>query len=77
MTIATDTRATDWQECKNGPWYPNLTHGGTTHYRIWQQFDGMRWFQRHEWKHANGACEMQDWIPGANGWCPSSAPITA
>lgn len=71
--INIDTRATDWQECKEGPWYPSLPHGGYTHYRIWQQFDGMRWFQRHEWKRADGSLEMEGWISsGVTGWCQSS-----
>lgn len=74
MTQATETRVTEWQECADGPWYPSMSHGGLTHYRIWQQFDGMRWFQRHEWKRANGTTEMQDWISGGAGWCETAMP---
>lgn len=73
--MATETRATDWQECKGGPWYPSLSHGGFVAYRIWQQFDGLRWFQRHEWKRADGTTELESWIAGASGWCPSARPV--
>ena len=71
-TTNLQTRKSSWFECKNGPWYPNMSHGGITHYRIWQQFDGMRWFQRHEWKRVNGSLEMEEWIPGVSGWVNSA-----
>ncbi|WMT88245.1 hypothetical protein NO932_06450 [Pelagibacterium sp. 26DY04] len=69
-----ETKVTDWDPCKNGPWYPSLPHGGYVAYRIWQQFDGLRWFQRHEWKNADGSTEMEDWIKGVSGWCTSAKP---
>ncbi len=69
-----ETRETGWNECKGGPWHTSLPHGGYVAYRIWQQFDGMRWFQRHEWKRADGSLEMERWIPtGVNSWLPTSA----
>lgn len=68
-----DTRVSNWTECVGGPWYPDLAHGGFVSYRIWQQFDGLRWFQRHEWKRADGSVELQDWINGVTGWCPGAA----
>lgn len=74
---ATETKVTDWEECKDGPWYPSLPHGGFVAYRIWKQFDGMRWFQRHEWKRADGTIEMADWIHGASGWCRSDHLVAA
>ena len=61
--------------CKDGPWYPSLNHGGYVAYRIWQQFDGLRWFQRHEWKRADGSVEMDIWINGVAGWCDGSAVV--
>lgn len=67
--MAAETRATKWQECSGGPWYPTMMHGGFVAYRIWQQFDGLRWFQRHEWKRANESTEIGHWIKGADGWC--------
>lgn len=71
-TLNVETRVTDWVECKSGPWYPSLPHGGFVAYRIWQQFDGMRWFQRHEWKRADGTVDIEAWINGAKDWCPSA-----
>lgn len=68
-----ETRVTEWQVCVDGPWYPSLSHGGYVSYRIWQQFDGLRWFQRHEWKCADGSFEKEAWINGANGWSGPSA----
>lgn len=75
--MATETRVTEWQECKDGPWYPGLSHGGYTHYRIWQQFDGLRWFQRHEWSRADGSSEMGNWINGIRNWVSSATPAPA
>ncbi len=70
-----ETRVTDWFECKDGPWYPNMKHGGLVSYRIWQQFDGMRWFQRHEWKAADGSTDTQEWINGVKDWCLGAHPV--
>lgn len=70
-----ETKVIDWQECKNGPWYPTLSNGGYDAYRIWQRFDGLSWLQRHEWKAANGSTEMDQWIKGVSGWLPSSSPV--
>lgn len=70
-----ETRVTDWQSCKDGPWYSSLPHGGYVAYRIWQQCDGLRWFQRHEWKRADGTLEMEAWIDGARGWSVSAKPV--
>ncbi len=53
---------TDWFPCKDGPWYPNLPHGGFTAYRIWHEFDGRNNWQRHEWRHADGTTEVEKWI---------------
>jgi len=63
-----ETRVTPWRDLVGGPWYPEREHGGTAAYRIWQQYDGMRWFQRHEWRHADGSTEIDKWINGASGW---------
>ena len=60
---ARETRHTDW-----------IVNGDLT-YRIWQEFDGVRWFQRHEWKNADGSTRMDDWIRGAAGWCPGSEEV--
>jgi len=70
-----ETRCTDWTKCVDGPWYPSLSGGGLVAYRIWQQFDGLRWFQRHEWKNADGSTELENWIDGAAGWCVNSKPV--
>ena len=77
MSAAAETRHTDWHKCVDGPWYPSLPHGGIVAYRIWQQFDGLRWFQRHEWKAADGSIQMDEWINGASGWCSDAQPATA
>lgn len=66
------TQVTEWTPCANGPWYPTLSHGGYVAYRIWQEFDGRAWFQRHEWKRADGTLEMENWIRGAAGWSAGS-----
>jgi hypothetical protein len=67
-----ETRVAGWFDCKGGPWYPGLSHGGYVAYRIWQQFDGLRWFQRHEWKRSDGTLEIEKWIAGVSGFLPSS-----
>lgn len=80
MDRKVETRVTDWSECKDGPWYPGLSHGGYRSYRIWKQFDGLRWFQRHEWKCADGSIEMEDWIDssvGAWGCCVETVEADA
>jgi hypothetical protein len=66
---------TDWNQCAGGPWYPNLSHGGFVAYRIWVEFDGRRWSQRHEWKCSNGETQMEEWIPSTAGF--GSASIEA
>lgn len=75
MAQGIETKVTDWSICKDGPWYSELPHGGTVAYRIWQQFDGLRWFQRHEWKHADGSIELDGWINGARGWTAGAQSI--
>ena len=70
-----ETRVSEWVTCNGGPWYPGLSHGGYTEYRIWQQFDGLRWFQRHEWQTASGLAEIDEWIAGADGWINGSRAI--
>lgn len=75
--MAEETKVTDWQQCKDGPWYPSLPGGGYVAYRIWEQFDGRRWFQRHEWKFADGSTQLEDWIDGVSGWSPSAKPVAA
>lgn len=57
-----EIKRTDWIICKDGPWYPNLGNGGLVAYRIWKKTDGYQWFQRHEWKGADGAIQMDEWI---------------
>lgn len=67
--ITTEARTTDWMPCVNGPWYPSLSSGGYDAYRVWQQFDGLRWFQRHEWKAVDGSIEAEEWIAsGTKFW---------
>ena len=62
--IATNAeKITEWFTCKNGPWHPSLSHGGYVAYRIWFHGDGRSWFQRHEWKRADGSFELNAWIP--------------
>lgn len=61
--MTTQTTCTKWTDCKNGPWYPTLPHGGYVAYRIWFETDGRSYFQRHEWKRADGTIEMDGWIP--------------
>ena len=53
---------TEWIKCKDGPWYPNISHGGFTAYRIWSRSDNFNHWQRHEWKHADGTTEAEKWI---------------
>lgn len=63
-----ETRVTDWQNIIDGPWYTSLSHGGYVAYRIFIQSDGMRWFQRHEWRCADGSIETEKWIPSIADW---------
>lgn len=67
-----ETKAGAWVTCKDGPWYPSLPHGGFVAYRIWQKTDGLSWFQRHEWKRADGTQEAEEWIRGVSGWLPDA-----
>ena len=57
-----ETPATDWIKCVDGPWYPGLSHGGYVAYRIWHGDNGLTYYQRHEWKRADGSLEMENWI---------------
>ena len=66
--MATDIRHTNWVP---------FGHHGYSHYRIWQEFNGRDWFQRHEWKRDDGSLSLDDWIPGAKGWCIDAQPIAA
>lgn len=75
MSGRIETRVTDWRACVGGPWYPALAHGGLVAYRIWTQHDGLRWFQRHEWKCADGTIHADDWINGYPGWCANSTRV--
>jgi len=63
-----EERITDWIECKDGPWWTTLPFGGYKAYRIYQQFDGMRWHQKHEWLRVDGKTEDDGWIAGVDGW---------
>lgn len=63
--------------CAGGPWYPDAPHGGFVSYRIWQQTDGRRWWQRHEWTRADGSIQMDGWIPGIVAWLPGSQTVVA
>lgn len=62
----TETRVTSWVE---------FGHYGLTHYRIWTQQDGRHWFQRHEWKSADGSTVLEDWINGLPGHAFGSHPV--
>jgi hypothetical protein len=75
-TKETDTRVTEWRRCVDGPWYPSHPDGGIVAYRVWQQFDGLRWYQRHEWRHADGSSHLEEWINGVAGWCIDAHPIS-
>lgn len=75
MRQEAETRVTDWNDCKDGPWYPSLPHGGYVAYRIWVQTDGLRWLQRHEWKRADGSIETGEWINGVTGFGAHMRPV--
>lgn len=68
MTATAETRRTDWFA---------FGHYGYSHYRIWQMFDGLRWFQRHEWKREDGTTEIEKWINGVSGWLTHAEPEVA
>lgn len=70
-----ETRVTPWRACADGPWYPTMSHGGFAAYRIWQQHDGRRWFQRHEWLHADDTTRVEPWIDGVAYWSAEAVPI--
>jgi len=43
--------------------------------RIWQEFDGVRWWQMHEWQRPDGTTDAsQGWIVGVRGWSPQARP---
>lgn len=72
-----ETRVTPWTDCIDGPWHPSLPNGGVAAYRIWQQFNGREWFQRHEWRNADGTTSMDAWINGAKGWNSRAETVEA
>lgn len=42
--------------------------------RIWQEFDGRRWFQMHEWRYRDGTMWAEGWIDGVQGWSREARP---
>lgn len=67
-----ETRCTDWWSVEGRPGWEGSDIAA---YRIWEQFDGLRWFQRHEWKFKDGTTRLQDWINSIPGWLPHSRPL--
>lgn len=53
-------KKTDWVSTSNRPAWDG---SGISGYRVWMMFDGLRYWQRHEWKKDDGATNMEDWIP--------------
>lgn len=65
-----ERRVTPWRAL----WFDNPQH---THVRIWQEFDGVRWWQMHEWLRPDGTSDAdQGWIIGARGWSKNAEPAT-
>lgn len=62
------TQVTDWTD---------YGHYGFAAYRIWTQFDGRSWWQRHEWKREDGSIDLQDWIPSIPGHAHNSRPVAS
>lgn len=63
-----ERRVTPWKAL----WFDSP---GFTHVRIWQEFDGLRWWQMHEWQRADGSTDVENgWIRGAAGWCHDATP---
>jgi hypothetical protein len=65
---AGDTFHTDWVNVAD---LPAWQHSRTEAYRVWVKFDGLIWWQRHEWKNRDGSTTMGDWIRGVQS--PPSA----
>jgi hypothetical protein len=72
MAVSTETRVNDWFSVEGSPAWVG---SGISAYRVWQQFDGRRWHQRHEWKRADGSTDLENWIDGASGWCVGSVKM--
>jgi hypothetical protein len=71
--MANETRVTDWVSTDGRQAWES---SDIASYRIWQQFDGLRWFQRHEWKYKDGSSDAESWIKGASGWCAGSKVVS-
>lgn len=56
------------------PWKPLWFESPhCSHVRIWQEFDGVRWWQMHEWRNLDGSSDAsQGWIIGTRGWSPNA-----
>ena len=53
------TCATGWNFVGNKPAWANSS---VEAYRIWMLWDGFIWWQRHEWKAADGSTVAEKWI---------------
>lgn len=67
-----ETRVTPWVDVTSRPEWAGTKIAG---YRIWQQTDGRRWWQRHEWTfRGRNSTELEDWISGVTDWLPHAIP---
>lgn len=64
-----ERRVTPWKPL----WFESAHY---THVRIWQEFDGVRWWQMHEWRNLDGSTSADGWIIGSRGWSPTATPAT-
>ncbi|WP_099863859.1 hypothetical protein [Pararhizobium haloflavum] len=64
-----ERRVTPWKSL----WFKSDHY---THVRIWQEFDGVRWWQMHEWRREDGSSFAENWIIGTRGWSKNAAAAT-
>lgn len=67
ITTTFEVRRTPWRDVgKCEAWKTSNVQA----YRIWVAFDGLRWFQRHEWKYKDEIREnlMENWIASFGNW---------
>lgn len=73
--VQIERRVTPWVNVESRPEWAGSDIAA---YRIWLEFDGLRWFQCHEWERRSGNRRRfaEAWILAPRGWSPHMIPTT-
>lgn len=74
MAPQTETRVSPWVSTAGRPAWDDSDIAA---YRVWTQFDGLRWFQRHEWERKDGSIVLDGWINSGRGFEPHLIPVAS